>query len=254
MAEKPILFSGEMVRAILAGRKCQTRRIVTRNNSTVLGYTRKQEWDALVWNGTEYMDNSEFISGAPNCEYLHVQAMLADEGMVWYRVRPRIITGDTLWVREAATLIADYRGTGFASGVIADKVKLRYEADGQESEWIDYPTRLATLEVGRRIANGCYREACRLRLNVTGVRVERLQDITEADARAEGMRWFEFIPEDGFPYCLGWTHLQADDKESTLYATAKKAFAKLWESINGPESWAANPWVWVYEFEKGEVR
>jgi hypothetical protein len=79
------------------------------------------------------------------------------------------------------------------------------------------------------------RWASRITLEITAVRVERLGDISEADAIAEGV-------SNDMP--IVWQ--SGDD-------TPRGMFGELWESINGPESWAANPWVWVIEFQKVEV-
>ena len=80
----------------------------------------------------------------------------------------------------------------------------------------------------------------------TAVRVERLQDISEADALAEGIRGYPFRPDDGWPICTGYTHLP-DDGACGLWPTAKEAFSKLWTSTGG--DWDANPWVWAIDFK-----
>jgi hypothetical protein len=121
--------------------------------------------------------------------------------------------GDQLWVRE--TFAGDY-GCGFI-----------YAADHPNSD-----IRKGDLDDGeqtlRRWTPSIHmpRDASRITLEIVGVRVERLNDISEADAMAEGV-----------------TKGPLDPWQST-------AFMRLWESINGPESWAANPWVWVLEFKK----
>jgi len=92
------------------------------------------------------------------------------------------------------------------------------------------------------------RWASRILLEIVSVRVERLQDISEADARAEGINCYPFRPDDGFPICSGYTH-KMDDRKCGLWPTAVLAYKELWESINGPGSWDANPWVWVVEFK-----
>ena len=82
------------------------------------------------------------------------------------------------------------------------------------------------------------RWASRITLEVTGVRVERLQDISEADAYAEGIEQTDFIEE-------------AEHQEPATGAPpGRYAYRALWESINGPDSWTANPWVWAVEFKR----
>lgn len=120
-------------------------------------------------------------------------------------IRPKYKVGDILWVRETwqHTKVLNLHPTDAAFGYV-------YRADGQP--WEDYEgwTWKPSIFMPK--------EACRLWLKVTNVRVERLQAISEADARAEG---FDSID----------------------------SFFALWQKLNGTESLAANPWVWVYEFE-----
>lgn len=247
--EKPILFSGDMVRAILDGRKGNTRRIVTRNNSTVLGDTRCENWDELLWNGEEYADDSLATLGMPRNQYLHVPAMCEGDE-VRYRVGSRVSPGDTLWVREAWGL----HDTQLSDG--PDDAHVYYRATDGDRHDLRYQKWRPSIHMPRW--------ACRLRLNVTGVRVERLQDITEEDAIAEGAGAAERVCD--FCGWIGtWDELEevgeTEDshpcprcKEDTdgwyLDEQYRKGFQYLWQSINGPESWAANPWVWVYEFER----
>lgn len=80
------------------------------------------------------------------------------------------------------------------------------------------------------------RWACRITLDIKAVRIERLQSISEADAEAEGIDFLRHIP----------------DADETL--TAKQLYECLWDSINGAGSWAANPWVWVVEFERAQAQ
>jgi hypothetical protein len=93
------------------------------------------------------------------------------------------------------------------------------------------------------------RALSRITLEVTGVRVERLQDISEADASAEGIVECPIPADDEGPRRIGYM-VGPDDGESGLQVTPIRAYRQLWESINGPGSWAANPWVWVVEFRR----
>ena len=94
----------------------------------------------------------------------------------------------------------------------------------------------------------------RITLEVTGVRVERVQEISEADAKAEGARYLPDLPLG--PYTgkdvPRWSMEDPTDTDEAL-GGPRWAFANLWKKINGAESWAANPWVWVVEFKRVEV-
>lgn len=194
MPERPILFSGEMVRAILDGRKTQTRRPIAPTQPRADGL-----WPA----GRDPLSDCPF--GA---------------------------IGDRLWVRETW-------GRYFTDGVGMHTV---YRADGEhEREWLD---------LGRwRPSIHMPRWASRLTLRITHVRVERLQDISEEDARAEGVepgdrlvRCLQTVPcASGGPSCCGST-VMADDYRA--------GFQRVWRSIYGAETWDANPWVWAISFER----
>jgi hypothetical protein len=86
------------------------------------------------------------------------------------------------------------------------------------------------------------RWASRILLEITAVRVERLQDITEEQAKAEGVRLYTDHAELG-----DWWHVEGIE---TYSADPRRSFELLWASINGAESWKANPWVWVVEFKR----
>lgn len=168
MKMRPILFSGEMVRAILEGRKTQTRRVVKPQPAYVID---------SVWV----------------CPY----------------GRP----GDGLWVRETWA-------PNSQAGVFS------YAAD-----WA-----AGVKHVSRwRPSIHMPRAASRISLEVVGVRVERLREISEADALAEGCADSEMV--DGVP----------------MWCSAVEKYMDLWEKINGEGSWAVNPWVWVVEFRRVEV-
>ena len=92
-----------------------------------------------------------------------------------------------------------------------------------------------------------FRRDSRILLEITDVRVERLQDITEEQALAEGIVGVPFRPDDGWPICTGYM-VGPDDGNTGLQTTAAKAFAGLWDSVGG--DWDANPWVWVVEFKR----
>lgn len=229
--EKPILFSAPMVRAILDGRKTQTRRIVTARNSTVNGYPGCQCWDHLHFNYNSngyktYPDgpNDTIFGCGPGVQYLHVPAWSPEDGelgLCSYRVRPTMEVGDVLWVREAWMPLWG-SGAGFYTCLCPTGRKqtpdtIKYRADGEKPD---------NFGANWKPPIHMRREYSRISLEVTGVRVERVQSISEADAKAEGV-----------PFNL-------------MASTHRLGFENLWGSINGLDSWNKNPWVWVYEFRR----
>lgn len=135
--------------------------------------------------------------------------------------------GDRLWVRET-----------FSShiGNFGESIEYAYRAthDDRYGPWkpsIHMP-----------------REASRILLEVTDIRVERLKGISEEDAIAEGISRVPFRPDDGWPICDGYM-VGKDDGVTSLDTSATKAYKKLWESLYGQGSWDLNPWVWVVEFK-----
>ena len=163
-------------------------------------------------------------------------------------------TGDRLWVKEAL---------GCFDGEIPDSYEGRYAADGK--------TAFHGWQWKRAYLPGMFmpRWASRITLEVTAVRVERLQEIGEEDAKAEGVELLFSASEMKLPGLIGkqqevfgyknylW-HGQAKGKiadewghQHSNYSTARDSFSSLWQSINGKKyPWESNPWVWVIEFTK----
>lgn len=199
-----MIFNGEMVRAILDSRKTQTRRIVKGADGAVKFC---KEWDIngeeiFVVLGEKDHTGMNPVLGAISCPFGGV--------------------GDRIWVRETWA---------------------RYNID-QNSHDIAYraTTPADWPEEGRwRPSIHMPRWASRILLEITDVRVERLREISQADAEAEGVGKLK----KGFwkNYQPGWTEFQL---------TARGSFATLWKSIYGDESWYADPWVWVIEFKRIE--
>lgn len=201
MRERPILMSAPMVRALLAGTKTQTRRVCkpAANLSAVVAcqdpatYREGQRPPYITpgWFGDEEGDVQFFCSyGAP---------------------------GDRLWVREAWAR-DDEDGALFYRADVGSC----NEADDWERNRLDGVARYRW-----RPSIHMPRAASRITLEITGVRVERLQDISRGDAMAEGCP---------FP-------------NMAHGADPRAWFADLWQEINGPGSWGADPWVWVIEFQ-----
>ncbi len=207
MKERPILFSGEMVRAILDGRKTMTRRIVTPQFSQKWGCGCPNKSTFTLMNGDQEWKDAFAV---------HVDRLTPTGHWQWVFC-PYGKPGDRLWVRETWAQVGM---PGTLSGYI------RYKADEQNA-------------VGAYGAQKWKpsifmpRWASRITLEITGVRVERLQDISEENAEAEG--------------CTG-------DHRADRDLDAAQEFRSLWDSINGKRaSWTSNPWVWVIEFKRAEV-
>lgn len=233
MRERPILFSAPMVRAILDGRKTKTRRIV--KNRGCLPEFRGPSGctdDVTCW-GWEDGETSDHIAiGAPDPETAH--------GL--YLPCPYGVPGDRLWVREAWAVKRhepcleherDYQELcGPAVRYLADGTEIRHQGDRATGQGIYR----GLVEKGRPSIH-MPRWASRITLEITDVRVERLNDISIDDAIAEGLEWVS--PTFGIGgIAESWSQNPID------------AYARLWENINGPDSWAANPWVWAVEFKR----
>lgn len=209
MAEQPILFSGAMVRAILAGRKTQTRRAVK---------------DAPLGAAAYCLGVYKGVWG------IH-EDVNRDEGVHRFKC-PYGVPGDRLWVRETwapSRALDDVPTMRLASGFPCE-----YRAGGTS---IDGLERLVE-RGGWRPSIFMPRKASRILLEVTEVRVERLQGISEADAMAEGV---DAVSMADIP------------RQATMSRRAD--FAQIWDLINGKRApWASNPWVWVVGFKRVEVR
>lgn len=216
-----------MVRALLDGRKTQTRRIV------------KPPVSAAA-------EAEQLRIASPEGYRIHGYSgrlWRAFTGSAEHAVRcPYGVPGDRLWVKETWT--EHERFTNLSVIVYAAS---------QRQSWTemhrDVPIELAKskypprpMQEGWRPSIHMPRWASRLTLAVSDVRVERLQDISESDAEAEGVIIQGPPDRDGGRH-FGVNGTQIDEK------TAARAFRSLWSGINGPDSWAANPWVWVVTFE-----
>jgi len=246
MRERPIIFNADMVRAVLDGRKTQTRRIIQSpaknmqaNGQKVIDYREPGD----KWYG-EHVFSMRNHSGTW-CDYTKEQFLAKC---------PFGAVGDRLWVRESFYEHGRWQGGGYDpedSYFVSDKQVL-YPADG-----IKRPTERKREDFWRsRPSIHMPRWASRITLEITGVRVERLQDISEIDAKAEGLAE---ITKDGSLFKFGISDRDGypgtDDRGWPWHEWERSpisAYSKLWQSIYGADSWQANPWVWVIEFKRVE--
>lgn len=216
MKERPILFSGEMVKAILDGRKTQTRRAV--KPQPLQDVDGDEE---ITWEEKPIETGWESEIGTEPC-FAHWQLMRPGKLQPAKILCPYGVVGDRLWVKETYAERADVNWREEP-----DKAR-RYcfykaddaNANSNTNNWHSWG----------KWKSGRFMPRClsRLTLEITGVRVERLQDISHKDALAEGVK-YDVSKEDGSPLAR---------------------YQQLWNKINGPGSWDANPFVWVIEFKK----
>ena len=226
--ERGMLFTAPMVRAILDSSKTQTRRVVKPIPQMVT------ESNIATWDGDAAALMRLFDQVGRGCPYGH--------------------SGDRLWVRETWQ---GYRQTNYEYD---EWEEMESPKDRHDNTYVpvyraddkSYPEKwLPAIHMPR--------EFSRINLEITGVRVERLQDISEADAAAEGIapNWIGSDLTGWDPNQHGYLPHDCDAEGDVpgvdIYDdcwTAKRCFQRLWESINGAGSWAANPWVWVIEFRR----
>ena len=218
--EHPILFSGPMVRAILDGRKTQTRQIVKPQPAQ----TRRGGWQWGWPDRRRIRGGPRMVTGGNRVGLTELIGEYCPCGA----------PGDTLWVRESF----------YIDSFGANVAQISYAADGQRGSNQGVSDRKLPNRLGSVPSIHMPRHCSRITLRVTGVRVERVQEISEADARAEGSK--RACLADGCepdPY-----YLEHED------GTYRQGFRCLWDSINAKRGfgWDANPWVWVVEFERSK--
>lgn len=261
--ERPILFSGPMVRAILEGRKTQTRRLVDLKRAVgtpevpeghvlqlwhpgaTLRNGYKPDWDRCSWQVERVCGPA--CTPSPKGVYPptgHVDWEGPFDG--WpgpYDGRHPVAWGPLpfwpglrLWVKETFQSL-HHNG-----------VRWVYRADGEDPRtgWDDVPAEKRP-KMTWRPSIYMPRIRSRITLEVTGVRVERLQEITEDDAKAEGARdFFESFPCFAHDQTLTSGERAAD-------SPVRAGFAVLWDEINADRgTWKSNPWVWVVSFQRKE--
>lgn len=200
--ERPILFSGEMVRAILDGRKGQTRRVIKPQPTIPEEFLSWCRWaDEWATTDTRMPEEERTVIDEWTCPY----------------GKP----GDRLWVRETWAPIPESRPSGYFSNPELIDKNFWYRASDSLPTW------------GGKWKPSIHmpRAASRITLEVTDVRVERVQHISEADAAAEGV--------DAIP-------------SAPAALTHRTSFAKLWDTINSKRGhpWSNNDWVWAVSFKR----
>lgn len=222
MADRPILFSAPMVRALLAGTKTQTRRV-----APIASTTSSVDWRKTPYPGFYRTDQFGDLDFVP--------------------VRIPIKVGDRLYVRERWAPLAGGNIVPIAEATYSMTVDGAHQhKDGRYQPGLERYADGAFDRIKWRPGIHQPRWASRLTLHVTEVRVQRLQDISDDDAAAEGLTYLSEGPGAG--------HWIVDDTPVCSSGSAE-AYAQLWEHINGAGAWAKNPWVAAYTFtvEKSNI-
>lgn len=218
MKTRPILFNSDMVQALLAGRKTQTRRIVKCGNDNNIPFKiyiekygkeikcRNHVLDERSWDFSPYGKKSDLLY-----------------------VRETFVCGIPL-DGDDMPIIGNDGECVYKTWYAASSPDLTWDNDGEKDH--NNPPWKPSIHMPRW--------ASRLTLKITDVKVERLQDISEEDAIAEGI--IKWPHEDDYAY--GY-----EGCSPCGHATPTGAYRALWESINGSGSWDLNPWVWAISFE-----
>jgi len=219
MRERPILFNGAMVRAILAGEKTQTRRLCKDMNAWVDQSCREVR----------------HVNGVPHHFLIGAQAPIEQLRCPFGQ------PGDRLWVRETTVNVEKH---GYRGPVHLESEEGYATLQGGLAPAPDDMTEVEPHEITLRPSIHMLRSMCRLFLEITDVRVERLQAISEADAVAEGAT-ADVLPE------IRLRHGHPRAAKPMVYEDSREIFADLWDSTGG--DWNANPWVWAITFKRIEA-
>ncbi|EMF8382386.1 hypothetical protein V4E41_003170 [Klebsiella variicola] len=234
MTERGMIFNGEMVRAILDGRKTQTRREVKLNLDIACLATTYDWATSLAANHYQGLTEEQILQKAESLRGV-IHSVILGNGQMVSIICPHGKPGDRIWVREtfAALEPGSYEQVKPQEGHCQD---LRYaatdrlaksDADIRGYKWVP------SIHMPRW--------ARRILLEITDVRVERLNSIHDVDAMREGIQNLTTCSHSdfGIPGVVNAQH-------------PVRAFQLLWESIYGADSWRTNPWVWVIEFKRVE--
>lgn len=215
--KRPIIFTGPMVRAILEGRKTQTRRVI------------KDQPPPTMTDCVCYLNNDRWCFTGPqrDAESNPLPSEQWEGG--WPDCGPDFrcpygVPGERLWVREG---VITHASIPQVVGYVADGCK-------RTEEWEKF-----------RSSRFMPRWASRITLEIAEVRVQRLRDIGEEDAKEEGA-----IFHDG--YAVGHSGYRHDIDSGYVYVDARTSFANFWDSLNAKRGygWESNPWVWAITFRR----
>lgn len=239
MKERGMIFNSEMVRAILDGRKTQTRRIMK---------VQPKPCNHANWPDDSPDPQWKSYPGGWCC------AVCANGTTIDHRHHAKGITcpygtvGDRIWVRETFQgPLFDYEQM---ESYLEDSSKFenpefcQYAADGKPAP--EYYDADDNLRHGWRPSIHMPRWASRILLEITNIGIQRIHSISQNDAAREGLMR---LPVTG-RYCIN----QGDQYFGGASHDAREVFSWMWQSIYGEESWNANPWVWVIEFKRIEER
>jgi hypothetical protein len=202
MKERPIIFSAPMVRAILEERKTQTRRIVKPQPS--------EGWRPFGYGLVHKMKDGDFVMRNDEPVVIGWGAS-NEEGDEAYKC-PHGQPGDRLWVKEACAYAEKSETLIYRATTQRDPKRIKWKS----------PLFMR-------------RDESRILLEITGIRIKRLQETNGVEAAREGVRG-PLNP----PY----------DVDVSILDCARREFVKLWESLHGPGAWDENPWVWVISFRR----
>jgi hypothetical protein len=254
MKERPILFSGPMVRALLDGSKTQTRRVMKKQ--PYISRTNPPQFSDVevgdIFICPDYLPTTPVRSSViVECKSIGTYHCMGQKEFA-EKHSPYGVPGDHLWVRETAK--CGYRseqppantgriGVDFKAGGGTDR---EYTLDRRD-EYPWFPSRSHNADGTIRWTPGIHmpRWASRITLEITDVRIERLQNISEADAIDEGIRQHSER--------FGWVNeCQLPDGKRHFDSSAYGMYRQLWDSLNAARGygWDVNPWVWVIEFKR----
>lgn len=230
MKEHGKLFNTAMVQAFLEGRKNQTRRVVDAHNSLVDGSgISKKRWEAAAFDlANATIDNGPSPAGNPG-PYLKATCAEGTTHRIYSRVQP----GDRIWVKETTINVED---EGYIGPVYVASDNGQAILEGGLRPAPDDFADVEPHDIKLRSSMFMPKAIARLLFDVVSVRLERLQSISREDALAEGVK--------------GGPSTRSYEMIDLSYASPEiRRFHSLWESINGPDSWKANPPVWIYDLQ-----